>query len=1197
MRVYYNLFIFFLFFIIFQFFFVYADAFLIGNIRIENPTSRVFVNYTIPLIITYNFSIFINLTEYCKNLIFYSPIQGYLRYTIESCDNNKIFVYLEVKKLLNFSSDEILIFILDNENFSSYVQPEEIFLFYSDFTKMNYEYFLEKWYVFSGTEVIFNLSYYGLNISVKKCKPPIDDVGMIVSKKKILPQYKEIMSIIKIDSERTGRISNGFAEANGTLSPLNLTKNLRWYWDIPLIYGGACNGRGCAFGVIVGDKDYHNINNSNLPSKFFISKFRVSNNSITLLINEDKIFTFTSYEISEISRKELNIIGFYHWCESWASIEKIIIREYYEEEENLKIYFIPKFRPLIYSTSLVQHLSFKTPIILEIYLQSPFINSFLNKYKIDIINFTKGFEEMSSKLTKNIFVSNENIPLGIFLSGLYNSRINLLEKDKKVEIGDENIIINSLEDFYKIIFENKTLKYRCFTISNFLFLELSALSSRYAFLYDCFPIFLNTSNPFEIKTIIKQTYDKLRSLNLLSTLEPEIVIIGDFSKVPSYPIKITEDLIIYSDYPYADLNDDKFQDLPIRRLCCSLEEISLQIEAKKLANLTKNALIVQTYLDIINESDIKEFFFKGGFMPFIAEIRDKLKYNKYNVERLTEKRLTNENIQELIEIFKEIISTNEEISFSEAIKFLKNLFQFSNLISRLLFEIETNPIRVLETLTLSNFLKYLDNTSILFIITLTEKEKYILPTNKTYREEVNISNLQFIEIVFDASLNNFENSLPYLKAFTKLGYKNHTNLISSAHALDIFSKILDYNFTLSKSLKEARNSKISEFFGITPAHLIYIFSEEYKKYSEDWLNSIIFIGETFQIINKSKKEYYNYLIHSNPKIKLVFKDICSIVNLKINNTNYTTFVCNYTDVYTLNMYNNISLLYILQEKINLPQFKSLKNYSINYSIIEINEYFPLTNISKFYDIVLVNNSNDIQDIYINLYPARFINNKTILLKDFEIEIKYDNSFEIRNLYSQNTNLYIEIFSDFPRNVSIEILKNNFTVLKDVKEVFGFSRISYKLEEGNYLVKIKYFEIEYEKEINITKPKFIFEIPIIQRIISSSNFILKIFENYFKKEKEFINSSIKIYSLETPIFELKIENLNIYFRGIDFEYQKINSFSEEIEKLKTPYGYLEIKIKDGNYYEFFEGNCEKLKEKLYKVKNDLKNFLENIKNNS
>ncbi|MEM5820121.1 MAG: hypothetical protein QW678_00505 [Candidatus Aenigmatarchaeota archaeon] len=798
-----------------------------------------------------------------------------------------------------------------------------------------------------------------------------------------------------------------------------------------------------------------------------------------------------------------------------------------------------------------------------------------------------------------------------FFVEIYNISEKIWEASEKLNLENKEIKLAYIAGEYvgrggNLVILNTTVKtnvrnfYDCMLISEKNFNDKTNIEKKiitYSSRYNCFPIFLNTSNPFEIKTIIKQTYDKLRSLNLLSTLEPEIVIVGDFSKVPSYPIKITEDLIIYSDYPYADLNDDKFQDLPIRRLCCSLEEISLQIEAKKLANLTKNALIVQTYLDIINESDIKEFFFKGGFMPFIAEIRDKLKYNKYNVERLTEKRLTNENIQELIEIFKEIISTNEEISFSEAIKFLKNLFQFSNLISRLLFEIETNPIRVLEILNLSNFLKYLDNTSILFIITLTEKEKYILPTNKTYREEVNISNLQFIEIVFDASLNNFENSLPYLKAFTKLGYKNHTNLISSAHALDIFSKILDYNFTLSKSLKEARNSKISEFFGITPAHLIYIFSEEYKKYSEDWLNSIIFIGETFQIINKSKKEYYNYLIHSNPKIKLVFKDICSIVNLKINNTNYTTFVCNYTDVYTLNMYNNISLLYILQEKINLPQFKSLKNYSINYSIIEINEYFPLTNISKFYDIVLVNNSNDIQDIYINLYPARFINNKTILLKDFEIEIKYDNSFEIRNLYSQNTNLYIEIFSDFPRNVSIEILKNNFTVLKDVKEVFGFSRISYKLEEGNYLVKIKYFEIEYEKEINITKPKFIFEIPIIQRIISSSNFILKIFENYFKKEKEFINSSIKIYSLETPIFELKIENSNIYFRGIDFEYQKINSFSEEIEKLKTPYGYLEIKIKDGNYYEFFEGNCEKLKEKLYKVKNDLKNFLENIKNNS
>ncbi|MEM7818369.1 MAG: hypothetical protein QXP52_02700, partial [Candidatus Aenigmatarchaeota archaeon] len=191
--------------------------------------------------------------------------------------------------------------------------------------------------------------------------------------------------------------------------------------------------------------------------------------------------------------------------------------------------------------------------------------------------------------------------------------------------------------------------------------------------------------------------------------------------------------------------------------------------------------------------------------------------------------------------------------------------------------------------------------------------------------------------------------------------------------------------------------------------------------------------------------------------------------------------------------------------------------------------------------------------------------------------------------------YIDVYSNVPRKIYIEIFKENKSVLKEEKEVYDNSKLIYILDEGKYLVKVKYFEIEYQKEVNITKS--ILEIPIAQKIFSAAEYFLRIFESFFKKEREFINSSLYTYSLEYPGLELKIENSNIYLRGIDFEYQKIIDFSEEIEKLKTPYGYLEIKIKDGNYYEFFEGNHAKLKEKLYKVKNDLKKILENIKNNS
>ncbi|MEM5843331.1 MAG: hypothetical protein QXL97_01285, partial [Candidatus Aenigmatarchaeota archaeon] len=645
------------------------------------------------------------------------------------------------------------------------------------------------------------------------------------------------------------------------------------------------------------------------------------------------------------------------------------------------------------------------------------------------------------------------------------------------------------------------------------------------------------------------------------------------------------------DSPYADLNNDNFQDFPIRRLCCSVEEISLQTEAKRLSKLNKSVLIAQSYLDIVNESDISELFLKSGFMHFVLEIKNKLKNSDYTVNRITEKRFTSDDLLELINKLKESIFSEETLSFPEALSFLRNIVEISGILTRLFFEIETNPIKILEPINSTNLIKYLNNSSILFILTPTYKEKYLLPTNKTYKEEIEAEKLPFVEIVFDASINNFENTLPYIKSFTKIGYKNHTTLISASDITHIFSRVLEYNYTLSKSFKEAINSERASLLGINPAQLIYIFSDEYKKKIEDWLHSIVFIGESFKIINESKPLYYTKNYISNPKIKLSFNNICSIINFAFNNTNYTSFTCNYTNVY----FSNFSILYVLQEKIELPQFKSLKNYNVNYSFIVLNETFPLPNLTEFYSLVLVNNTNDIQEIYLNIYPATFNNNKTILLKDFEIELIYNDSFKVIDIYSIKDKVYIDVYSNVPRKIYIEIFKENKSVLKEEKEVYDNSKLIYILDEGKYLVKVKYFEIEYQKEVNITKS--ILEIPIAQKIFSAAEYFLRIFESFFKKEREFINSSLYTYSLEYPGLELKIENSNIYLRGIDFEYQKIIDFSEEIEKLKTPYGYLEIKIKDGNYYEFFEGNHAKLKEKLYKVKNDLKKILENIKNNS
>lgn len=1175
---------------------------LYGVMTVENPQNISFINYTFLL----NVARF-NLTEIiirdCKNLSFLSLSSGFIDYFVDDCKLPR-YIFLKYNFLSNFSRDEIL--LLKIPNFSTFSQNlSKLFEFFEDFSNATLEKINERWLIFNGSYVSYYLSLDGLNFSVSRCKPPIEDVGFIISKSRLNPQNKEIYTKIRMESVEKGRVSTGFAKLNGTISPLNLTQTLRWYWDIPSELGGACNGRGCAFGVIIGDKEFYWLNkNSSLISKFYVSRFSVTKNESRLLIDDIEVFKCPSQacqeNVTKISLNSLNIVGLLHWCDGWAAIEKIFVRNYAKEEENLKWAFYPQSKDIIFLTSDLGYMYLSYPMLFSSN-DSRILNLITSKenYRnFHLINYQENFNSYFIKNTSiRVLVPKNLTSLGIYLAGILNSNLLIIDENSYFSsmLQNENIIVvRSLSEFYSFLFSLGS-RFDCLVLS-FLPSNSSILGSRYAFLYNCFPIFITYNNTEEIKKEIRDFYYELRNRNKLSNPFILLVVIGNYSEIPPYPIKVTSDLTIYSDYPYADINDDGYQDFPIRRLCCDLEEISIQIEAPRIANLSKNVLIAQSYYNF-NESNIAQMIFATAIEGALIS-RDILKNNDYEVKVLTEHRLTSKDINDAISKLWDIIDKilKEEISFGDAIGVISKIFDLTLLFSNLNYEFDIYKFKPFETLNSSNFLTYANNSSIIFMFTPTEKNYYILPSNKTYKEKLNSSLIPFVEIFFDVSENSYQNTFNDIVAFSKLTYKNQT--ISKYFPTDFnsagkfFKLMLSYNTSLSIALREARNREIARL-NSGPAYIFQKISEDYKKNVIDYLNSIIFYGNDFQIIYKNAS--YQYSLPKGSKFVFELKDVCSLYNITINETgnliNITSFKCNFSDFDIVNFFDVPKILYYIQKKFELPQFESLKKYKINYTLIEINNSYPLVEYSNLYDIVLVNNSNDVQEMYLIIYPARIWNNRTYLLKDFIFEFEYDNSFGINNVYIRGNNLLIEIYSDNPRNVSIEILKENKTFIYDFKMIYGNRTIFYVLPEGNYTLRIKYFEISYEKNFSIFEQKFENEFPFYQKIIHSFNSFVKIFSSFFIFRQENYTSD-KISVLEkTPAYELKIENSKVILKTPNYLYQRIVDNGIEEESIKTPYGYLIVRFENGNFSEIYSGNYFKIKEKLDEAREFLKSLTE------
>lgn len=721
-----------------------------------------------------------------------------------------------------------------------------------------------------------------------------------------------------------------------------------------------------------------------------------------------------------------------------------------------------------------------------------------------------------------------------FLFYSKNSFNNFSYYEKIIPLGCKEDIIKYYIDLHK----DREKKIDKIVISNLNSFETSLLAARFAALYNGFPIFINKTD--DIKEKIRETYYWLRNLNVIEDF-PEIVIVGNWDEIPFYEIVLDSVLGIktYSDIPYSDLNNDNYPDFPIYSLCCNPTEISIQIEAGRLFKNNGKATIVSNYNS--------KYLFNGD--AFYSKDLKNVLSKKFEVERYIQHFAKNEteNIFNFIKIssenflkIKNLIESDNPLVLLTIIKLLfKSLDEYAKF-KEYDWQIFTGK---LSPKLNSSIIEILKNTTFLFSFHLINNSKIVLFEDENKSFEIDYPFIPFIFFISHPSIYTlfFDNSLIFqsnLPTFSSI--RNTIQVLGSPRfAIQMFS----LNNSLAENFREVFIRNLENKYGI----------------DKRTLYSLVFIG--FNLGENQLEIHNSTLILENP---------CNISTIE----NITLIFCDADDYLISENYS----LPIIYKKVYLPKFYSLNNISfeIKTKIVdyyfEVNETFP----KEFFEIKEIKNINDYSELYFTIYPLRIYPNKSVeVLEYLKINYLTKPKIEIENLeYDKiSKTLKIQIFSDMPRNLTLEIFPINFsqTIFVNGTREFNLA-IDF---EGTLKIKLKYFDFEIERTIETQ------ELPET-RILKISDAIEYIVKNYKREERRVKSSEEYFYELKTYSFVYKheIKSLSEKFLLItpEYEYQVFQNSNLIVEKLRNAYGTLTIEIENGNKKINIQGK-EKIKEYL------------------
>ena len=566
-----------------------------------------------------------------------------------------------------------------------------------------------------------------------------------------------------------------------------------------------------------------------------------------------------------------------------------------------------------------------------------------------------------------------------------------------------------------------------------------------------------------------------------------------------------------------------------------------------------------THKNELFELSIKDIFSDEGKKNFSKILEIKCEYcKKYSINNLCldcKRNLCKECIK--FHKFHKIYDNNQYLFTQNDLNNIENDFNKSkNILNENLLLLQSK---------IDNFKSQLSNLENLFEEYKNINNKLILLSKfiiNKYKNDLNLNKPIYYPISF-----NLKNILKF--NFQKLILENNdisinafTNIILDKIKSGFYFLVLQSN--LSENLKDYTNSNMNSFNSI-------IF-DEFKEIETEY-STLIFLREKNKIIGlKNKKTLDIYNIQNNTiESSIRFEDYINDIFIKFN----FILVLAFDGIYILNS-KNLSIL----QKIKIEDISKEKNENknIKYSFWDSNIYNQRNNDQINADFIHVEILGDNLLGIIYKGDLRYLEKKNILNEVIKFPISNESYLKVINYKNSN----FESLEDSEKFIYLLIYSKENIGYYKIKKIILLIKESIGLDEVSIICG-KYFQNEDTECFCNFIFKSLIQFSEKELIISFKSCIESDREQYYY----YVND--KNYSDETIYYYLNIEKDNmietkicsseedtfIYKdnneKKIYFIYNKPNDCTKKLKKILKDYEFVEIKIKDYNFIDFYYQN--------------------------
>ncbi|MEM5799193.1 MAG: DUF2341 domain-containing protein [Candidatus Aenigmatarchaeota archaeon] len=591
---------------------------------------------------------------------------------------------------------------------------------------------------------------------------------------------------------------------------------------------------------------------------------------------------------------------------------------------------------------------------------------------------------------------------------------------------------------------------------------------------------------------------------------------------------------IKTDVPYADLNNDGYLDLSFSRLEGSFEAMTHQIYAEPKMN--KQALVVSVY----DTPQILDLFYTVPLMQYSQSLRGCLSAHSYNITSLVEKRSYRDQYyyEDVKNITKNIKSYIEDNNLDSLFKQIRHIFSTFNEAVYLLVEFDWSHA----------------------INKLINDKTFVLKHFPIYTKENLLSNIADKDIIIYMAFGNkthffvpnYENvaisDLPNITSFIYLYYTNSYQTLNELQNKKSISILASTASSYTPQSSYSSYLMLKNFNGEV-AYFLTNGKNELYKYYKAIKNISLFSSEPYL------KDYYSKTLYSDPA-----KIFDPYLDLKQSDSIYSNGESFYTKIsikpnYTIINNDNKKIAYFKEadyidgipfykKTLILPGNAIIKNVSFSSDKIQENvSNFQLSR-NFWYDTFKLLDNRTVLEIII--IP---VTNFDEILTNINVDIFYEASMEITNIYAKNFVLYFDIYSSRKTTATAKILieteKEIYLLNKSIIIDEGINNYVFDLPKNGYGLYSIGLIIEDEEIVGPKYTYFYFEpLELIKNPLKSLKFLN--FMKFFESETSF-KSSLNVYNKNgNKIIEYKTYDKKLLVE-INSEYlqAELNMFDKKL----------------------------------------------------